>query len=227
MLMEQSVLCNDFVNEFEFIPQIFANHGWMFLIPNETTRAYVSMVREFYANIEPIGLHSFTTYVRSQAVTVDGDLIQAIIGVPLVEESEYPFLLDVFPSKDTMMEVFMGGLVPCWPVQNASTRIVDFSAPMKILSHIMSYNLWPIRHYSDFGVDKATFLYALATEVPIDFASHAIQLMLATIGDGNLSLPFSGLITHIFAHLGIKPQEGEPGITSIASFDTKTITKSS
>ena len=85
----------------------------MFLIPNETTQAYVSMVWEFYVNIEPTGLHSFITYVRSQAFTVDGDLIRAVTGVPLVEESEYPFLPDVFPSKDTMMEVFMGGRIPC------------------------------------------------------------------------------------------------------------------
>jgi hypothetical protein len=59
VLMERSVVCTDFINDFGFIPQIFANRGWMFLIPNETSRAYVSMVREFYANIEPIDQHSF------------------------------------------------------------------------------------------------------------------------------------------------------------------------
>ena len=91
MLMERSIICTNFVNDFGFIPQIFANYGWMFLIPNETTQAYVSMVREFYANIEPTSLHSFTTYVRSQAFTVDGDLIRAVTSVPLVEDSEYPF----------------------------------------------------------------------------------------------------------------------------------------
>jgi hypothetical protein len=227
VLMERSVVCTDFVNDFGFIPQIFANRGWMFLIPNETTRAYVSMVREFYTNIEPIDQHSFTTYVRSHAFTVDGDLIRTVTGVHLVEESQYPYMPDVFPSKDTMMEVFVGGRVPCWPVQNASTRIADFSAPMRILSRIVSCNLWPIGHYSDFGVDRAAFLYALATEVPIDFASHAIRLMLAAFEEGNLSLPFGGLISHIFAHLGIEPEEGEPVITSIASFDKRTIAKSS
>jgi hypothetical protein len=113
VLMERSVVCTDFINDFGFIPQIFANRGWMFLIPNETTRAYVSMDREFYANIEPIDQHSFTTYVRSHAFTVDGDLIRAVTGVPLVEESQYPYMPDVFPSKDTMMEVFVGGRVPC------------------------------------------------------------------------------------------------------------------
>ena len=90
---------------------------------------------------------------------------------------------------------------------------------MRILSRIVSYNLWPIRHYFDFGVDGAAFLYALAIEVPIDFASHAIWLMFVAFVDGTLSLPFGGLITHIFAHLGIEPEEGEPIITSIASFD--------
>jgi hypothetical protein len=98
---------------------------------------------------------------------------------------------------------------------------------MRILNRIVSCNLWPIGHYSDFGVDRAAFLYALATEVPIDFASHAIRLMLAAFEDGNLSLPFGGLISHIFAHLGIEPGEGEPVITFIASFDKRTISKSS
>jgi hypothetical protein len=98
---------------------------------------------------------------------------------------------------------------------------------MRILSRIVSCNLWPIEHYSDFGVDIAAFLYALATKVTIDFAFHTIRLMLAAIGDGNLSFPIGALITHIFAHLGIEPHEGEPGITSIASFDKKTIAKSS
>ena len=118
--------------------------------------------------------------MQSQAVTVGGDLIRAVTGVPLVEESECPFMPDVFPSKDNMMEVFVGGLFPYWPVQNASTSIVDFSAIMRILSRIVSCNLWPIGHYSDFGVNRAAFLYALATEVPIDFASchptHACNL---------------------------------------------------
>jgi hypothetical protein len=71
----------------------------------------------------------------------------------------------------------------------------------------VSCNLWPIGHYSDFGVDRAAFLYALATEVPIDFASHAIWLMLAAFEDGNLSLPFGGLISHIFAHLGLNQKK--------------------
>ena len=111
MLMERSVICTNFVNDFGFIPQIFANRGWMFLILNVTTRAYASMVREFYMNIEPTGLPSFTTFVRSQAFIVDGDLIWAVTGVPLVEESKFSFMPDVFPSKGTMMEVFVGGLV--------------------------------------------------------------------------------------------------------------------
>ena len=98
---------------------------------------------------------------------------------------------------------------------------------MRILNRIVSYNLWPIGHYFDFEVDRATFFYALATEVPIDFASHAIRLMLAAFVDGTLSLPFGGLITHIFSHLGIEPEAGEPVITSIASFNKKTIAKSS
>jgi hypothetical protein len=51
--------------------------------------------------------------------------------------------------------------------------------------------------------------------------------MIAAFEDGNLSLPFGGLISHIFAHLGIEPEEGEPVITSIASFDKRTISKSS
>jgi predicted methyltransferase len=50
--------------------------------------------------------------------------------------------------------------------------------------------------------------------------------VLAAFVDDTLSLPFGGFITHIFAHLGIEPEEGEHVITSIATFDKKTIAKS-
>lgn len=94
---------------------------------------------------------------------------------------------------------------------------------MRIFSRIMSSNLWPLRHYADFGVDQASFQYAFATGVSIDFASHAIRLMLAVYGEGNSSLPFGGLVTWIFKHRSIEHRENGPTITPLGNYKKSTI----
>lgn len=88
---------------------------------------------------------------------MDVDLIRVVIGVPLVEDSVYPYLLDAHLSKNTMMRVFVGDDTPCWPQQNSNTFIANFSSPMRILSCIMSSNLWRVGHIPILGLIERVF----------------------------------------------------------------------
>jgi hypothetical protein len=166
-------------------------------VPHCSFSTFFSHGKEFYASIELINLHSLRTFVRDTPFVVNASLIGSITGASIVSEFVYPSLLDTFPEKTTMMRVFVGKIIPSWPHQNAMVKVVQFSEPMSFLSGIVSANLWPFAHYNDFGVDQATFLYAFATGVPIDFSTHAIRLMLAAYVDGHISLLFGYLITRI------------------------------
>ena len=138
--------------------------------------AFSVVVKEFHANIEPIDLHSFHTFVRDTPFDVNASLIGSITRAPIVSEFVYPYLPNTFPEKTTMIRVFVGKNISSWPHQNAVVKIVQFSEPMRILSRIVFANLWPVAHYNDFGVDQAAFLYAFATGVPIVFSTHACTL---------------------------------------------------
>jgi hypothetical protein len=124
------------------------------------------------------------------------------------------------------MRVFVEKNIPSWPHQNAVVKIVQFSEPMRILSRIVSANLLPIAHYNDLGIDRATFLYAFATGLPIDFSTHVIQLMLAAYEDGHISLPFGCLITRICTYLEIEPKENDPIVKPLGSFKKCTMNAS-
>ena len=208
VLAERAVTYRDFVGEFAFIPRLFEESEWMSLIV-PSPPPFSAMVKEFYANIEPINLHFFCTFVRDTPFEVNASPIGSIIGAPIVFESVYPYLPDTFPEKTTMMRVFVGKNIPSWPHQNVVVKIVQFSEPMRILSRIVSANLWLVAHYNDFGIDRAAFLHAFATRVPIDFSTHAIRLMLVAYEDGQISLPFGCLIIRICTHLEIEHEEND------------------
>ncbi|KAE8055922.1 hypothetical protein FH972_012731 [Carpinus fangiana] len=220
--VQRKVKCSDFVDDFAFIPPLFEERGWKSPI-TPSIPPFEDMVKEFYANIEPIDLQSFRTSVRKKEFEVNRDLICSIIGVPLVNELTYPYLPDTFPDKEAMMMVFVDGTSPSWLSHQAKVKIIDFSEPMRTLSQIVSANIWLVGHYTDFGVDRAAFLFALTTGVPIDFSTHAIQLMLTAYEVDNSCLPFGCLITQILRHLGVEPLECEPFVRQKESFNKHTM----
>jgi hypothetical protein len=175
VLAERIVTCRDFVGEFAFIPCLFEEFRWMSLIA-PSPPPFCAMVKEFYTNIESIDLHSFHTFVRDTPFKVNASLIRSITGAPIISESVYPYLPNTFLETTTMMRVSVGKNIPSWPHQNAVVKIMQFSELMRILSKIVSTSLWPVAHYNDFGVDQATFLYAFAIGVPIEFSTHACNL---------------------------------------------------
>jgi hypothetical protein len=119
--------------------------------------------------------------VRDTPFKVNTSLIGSITGAPIFSESVYPYLLDTFPKKTTMIRVFVGKNIPSWPHQNVVVKIVQFSEPMSILSKIVPTNLWPFAHYNDFSVDRAAFLYAFPLgyllSFPLMLFGSYLQLM--------------------------------------------------
>jgi hypothetical protein len=152
VLAEWKVKCRDFVDDFAFISPLFEECGWKSVI-SLLVAPFEDMVKEFYANIEPIDMHSFRNFTRTKVIEVNRDLICSIIGVPLVNKSTYPYLPNTFPDKESMMMVFVDGTSLSWPTHQAKVKIVDFTEPMGTLSQIVSANIWSMGHYTEFGVD--------------------------------------------------------------------------
>jgi hypothetical protein len=152
VLAERIVTCRDFVGEFAFISCLFEESRWMSLIV-PSPLPFSAMVKEFYANIEPIDLHSFCTFMRDTPFKVNASLIRSITRAPIISKSMYPYLPDTFLEMTTMMRVSVGKNIPYWPHQNAVVKIMQFSELMRILSKIVCASLWLVAHYNDFGVD--------------------------------------------------------------------------
>lgn len=80
-----------------------------------------------------------------------------------------------------------------------------------VLSRVVLTNLYPTIHHSDIGLDRATLLYALLNDVPIDLGRHLCRVILEAYRSNKImtELPFASLVTRIvlFQSVVIPPTE--------------------
>lgn len=200
-MAERDVNCSDLQDyEFCFIPRLFAKMQWeYFVLP--PSRPYVELVREFYANIKGLSKDPLrlVTFIRGKKIEVTQELIASIITwTPIISDPGYPFRFLEFPTKFDMYEVFRPpGTHRSWHDTMNVLPIGHLSQPVKLLARIMLNNIYPLDHHSDLGLPRAQFLYALLTDMSIDFTSFALNLMNDTFNEKNTSLPFGSLISRI------------------------------
>jgi hypothetical protein len=200
VMAERAVNCSDLHDEdFGFIPRLFAQRQWnYFVLP--PARPYVELVREFYANIKSLSTDPLRliTFVRGHKIEVTEELISSITGIPQVPDPGYPFPTLEFPSKKDMYQVFSpAGTHRYWRDSMNVLPTDHLTQPVKLLARIMLINIYPLDHHSDLGVPRARFLFALLTDVSIDFPSFALRLMYETFDEKSTSLPFGSLISRI------------------------------
>jgi len=87
-----------------------------------------------------------------------------------------------------MRDLFVGPIRPKWCAK---------SRRMLMNTMFLLTNIWHIGRHTMLTIEKAQFMYAIATDIPIDLASHFIDVIQTTTTEKKVSLSFGGLISRI------------------------------
>ena len=220
-------------SQFQFISRIFTQRRWEYFI-SPPARPFTNLVREFYANMEmqqvsdehvddPLQIISF---IRGVQIVVTREVIAEVTGIPLIEEPGYPYPTEDFPSKTDMTKLFIPpDSYNHWQDYMKVIPLGHLSHPVKLLARIVMQNVFPIDHHSDLGLARGRFIYALLTDVQIDFASIAIRLMKAMFSEPSISLPYGSLISRIIAKF-VQIPDSEPTMKHLGPFCKATVSRS-
>lgn len=101
----------------------------------------------------------------------------------------------------------------------------NLTHPVKPLAWIVISNVVSIDHHLDLGVARARFIYALFTDVSIDFASIVVHLMKTMFSKSSISLPYRSPISWIIAKF-FKIPRIEPIVKPLGPFCQATVRRS-
>jgi hypothetical protein len=151
-------------------------------------------------------------------IVVSCEVIAEVTGIPLIEEPGYPYPAEDFPSKTDMSKLFIPlDSYNFWQDYMKVIPLGHFSHLVKLLARIVMQNVFPIDHHLDLGLARGRFIYALLTDVQIDFASIAIRLMKAMFSETLISLPYGSLISRIIAKF-VQIPDSEPTMNHLGPF---------
>jgi hypothetical protein len=154
---------------------------------------------------------------------VTREVIAEVIGIPLIEEPGYPYSTEDFPSKTDMSKLFIPpDSYNFWQDYMKVIPLGRLSHLVKLLAWIVMQNVFPIYHHSDLGLARGRFIYALLTDVQIDFASIAIRLMKAMFSETSISLPYGSLISCIIAKF-VQIPDSKPSMKHLGPFCKATV----
>ena len=212
-------------SQFQIISQIFTQRKWEYFI-SPPERPLINLVREFYANMDlqqdsdenvdtPLQIISF---IRGVQIILNREVIAEVTGIPLIVESGYQYPTDDFLSKTNMSKLFVpSDSYNFWQDYMNVIPLGHLSHTVKLLAQIVMQNVFPINHHSDLGLAWGRFIYALLTDVQIDFASLAIRLMKAMFTEVSISLPYGSLISRIIAKF-VQILDSEPTMKHLGPF---------
>jgi hypothetical protein len=178
------------------IHETIQHYQWTYLY----TCASVVLTRLFYANLEVAeddarGMVLQST-VDGHIITVDPQIINQFIGVPVLDLPTSPFNEVVLPpSMDELREFFH--MVPQGEGRQTSIKIGPLGPAHRMLTKIVQHNLWPVTRPSDLILKKAQFVYAVHVRLPFCLWKHILGVMLEARDEGTTGLPFGCLLSQI------------------------------
>lgn len=135
------------------------------------------------------------TMVRGQTILIDPQLINSVIGVPILLVSGVPFP-DKAPSIEFLHD-FFGTRPQREDKSRSQINIGDFAPMHRFLAKVVVTNLWPQAQPSELTLNKATLLYAIVMRTPFCLCKHILHTMLKVRDEKNTSLSFGCPITQI------------------------------
>lgn len=166
---------------------------------------------------------SFDVTLRNIQIRVSPPMLADLLNAPRVTEAPYPYSSTSGPSNPAIYARLCGHKKD-W---DGRTPIPTnkFSLDYLLLSRVVFTNLYPTNHHSDVSLDKATLLYALIDDVPIDLGSHLCKVILEAHKSSKMrtGLPFANLVTRIALFHNVPIPETEPRISLKAPIGHQTI----
>jgi hypothetical protein len=127
-------------------------------------------------------------------ITVDLQIINQFIGVPVLQISASPYNEVVLPpSLDDLREFFH--IVSQGEKRATSIKIGALTAPHRMLAKIVQHNLWPVVRPSDLILKRAQFVFAICLRLPFCLWKHILGIILEACDEGHTGLPFGCLLT--------------------------------
>ncbi|XP_035550399.1 uncharacterized protein LOC118349558 isoform X2 [Juglans regia] len=124
-------------------------------------------------------------------------MLADLLNAPRVTEAPYPYASTSGPSNPAIYAKLCGDE---W-AWDGRTPIPTkkFTPDYLLLIRVVLTNLYSTNHHSDVDLDRATLLYALINDVPIDLGSHLCKVILETHQSKKTrsGLPFVSLVTRI------------------------------
>jgi len=167
---------------------------------------YTRLVKLFYANLEveqndDRGL-VLQSIVAGHIITIDPQVINHIIRVPVLEISASPYNEAVLPpSLDDLREFFHA--IPQGKERSTSIRIGALSPSHRMLAKIIQQNSWPVARRSDLILKRAHFVYVVHLRLPFCLCKHILDVMMEARDEVNTSLSFGCLLTQIILQSGV------------------------
>jgi hypothetical protein len=96
----------------------------------------------------------------------------------------------------------------------------------RVLATIILTNLWPIGIYIELTIEKAQLMYVTTIDVPIDLATHFIDVIQKATTKKEVSLPFGGLISRVAIMAIVPLHDNEPIVKIYSKVSTITVVKS-
>jgi hypothetical protein len=157
---------------------------------------------------------------------ISSDVVASALKIPRVAQLGYPYIGQLVPLRDSMMELFCGKTI-VWGTKKTNTT-TEFTCEARLFNLVMSHNLLPVSHRNTFELRQAQFLYALMTGVSIDLPSVICNsfITMHQSKDASLSLIHPCAITRILTHLNMNFLAAIPLVTrSVQPINRHSITR--
>jgi hypothetical protein len=193
VITEWNVVRTDImVAPLDSIHDIIQTYHWGYL-HNCACVVLTRLVRLFYANIEVVQDDDHGIVLQSSmeghVITVDHQIINQFIGVPMLQSSASLYNEVVLPlSLDDLKEFFHA--VPQGEERATTIRISALTAPHRRLAKIVQHNLWPVVRRSDLIFKRAQFVYAICLCLTFCLCKDILGVILEARDEGNIGLPF-------------------------------------
>jgi hypothetical protein len=201
IIAEWNVLRADImVPPLDNILDIIQTYNWGYLHSCACV-VYTRLVKLFYANLEVVQNDDHGVVLQSSVaghlITVDPQVINNIIRVPVLEISASPYNEVVLPpSLDDLRGFFCA--IPQGVERSTAIRIGSLSPSHRMLAKIIQQNIWPVTRRSDLILKRAQFVYAIHLRLPFCLCKHILGVILEARDESTAGLPFGSSLLRLF-----------------------------
>lgn len=186
-------------------------------------------MHDFYGLLEVVqdddcGIILQTT-VEGHIIHIDPQIINSIIGVPVLPISANPFSEVMEPPSIEQLKDYFDAHPQGDERAHAHIKIGAFSPPHQLLAKIVLHNLLPTARRSELVLKRAQFLYALSMRMPFCLCKHTLKHMLEMRDDHSTGLPFACLVMKLCLQF-VTGISSKPGMRVQDPLRTQTLMKS-